>query len=35
MIGKRAKGIRDTDYFKLKIRQSSLLDKDLMFYVVA
>jgi transposase len=35
MIRKRARGIRDTEYFKLKIRQSSLLDKDSMFYIVA
>lgn len=35
MIRKRARGIRDTEYFKLKIRQSSLPDKDSMFYVVA
>ncbi len=33
MIRKRARGIRDTEYFKLKIRQSSLPDKDSMFYV--
>jgi transposase len=32
MIRKRARGIRDTEYFKLKIRQSSLPDKDSMFY---
>jgi transposase len=35
MIRKRARGIRDTEYFKLKIRQSSLPDKDSMFYVAA
>jgi transposase len=35
MIRKRAQGIRDTEYFKLKIRQSSLPDKDSMFYVAA
>ena len=35
MIRKRARGIRDTEYFKLKIRQSSLPDKDSMFYVTA
>ena len=29
------RGIRDTGYFKLKIRQSSLPDKDSMFYVAA
>lgn len=33
MIRKRARGIRDTEYFKLKIRQSSLPDKASMFYV--
>ncbi len=32
MIRKRARGIRDTDYFKLKIRQSSLPDEHSMFY---
>ena len=35
MIRKRARGIRDTDYFKLKIRQSSLPDEDSMFYFAA
>ena len=35
MIRKRARGIRDTEYFKLKIRQSSLPDNDSMFYVAA
>ena len=35
MIRKRARGIRDTEYFKLKIRQSSLPDGDSMFYVAA
>ena len=35
MIRKRARGIRDTEYFKLKIRQSSLPDKDSMFYIAA
>mgnify|MGYP001819867280 CR=1 FL=1 len=35
MIRKRARGIRDTEYFKLKIRQSSLPDKDSIFYVAA
>ena len=35
MIRKRARGIRDTEYFKLKIRQSSLPDTDSMFYVAA
>ncbi len=35
MIRKRARGIRDTEYFKLKIRQSSVPDKDSMFYVAA
>lgn len=33
MIRKRARGIRDTEYFKLKIRQSSLPDKQSMFYM--
>lgn len=32
MIRKRARGIRDTEYFKLKIRQSSLPDDNSMFY---
>ena len=32
MIRKRARGIRDTEYFKLKIRQSSLNDTSSMFY---
>jgi transposase len=31
MIRKRARGIKDTDYFKLKIRQSSLPDDQSMF----
>jgi transposase len=35
MIRKRARGIRDTEYFKLKIRQSSLPDKDSIFYMAA
>ena len=35
MIRKRARGIRDTEYFKLKIQQSSLPDNDSMFYVAA
>ncbi len=35
MIRKRARGIRNTEYFKLKIRQSSLPDKDSIFYVAA
>ena len=35
MIRKRARGIRDTEYFKLKIRQSSLPDTDSMFYFAA
>ncbi len=34
MIRKRARGIRDTDYFKLKIRQSSLPDDQSMFYSI-
>jgi transposase len=33
MIRKRARGIRDTEYFKLKIRQLSLPDKAAMFYI--
>ena len=33
MIRKRARGIRDTEYFKLKIRQSSLPDDQSMFYL--
>lgn len=35
MIRKRARGIRDTEYFKLKIRQSSLPDENSMFYMAA
>ena len=35
MIRKRARGIRDTGYFKLKIRQTSLTDNESMFYVAA
>ncbi len=35
MIRKRARGIRDTEYFKLKIRQSSLPDDTSMFYLAA
>ena len=34
MIRKRARGIRDTDYFKLKIRQTSIPDDQSMFYFV-
>ena len=33
MIRKRARGIKDTEYFKLKIRQSSLPDDQSMFYL--
>lgn len=33
MIRKRARGIRDTEYFKLKIRQTSVPDNQSMFYV--
>ena len=33
MIRKRARGIRGTDYFKLKIQQSSLPDEQPMFYM--
>ncbi len=32
LIRKRARGIRDTDYFKLKIRQTSIPDEQSMFY---
>jgi len=32
MIRKRARGIKDTEYFKLKIRQSSIPDTGDMFY---
>ena len=32
MIRKRARGIRDTEYFKLKIRQVSIPDQPSMFY---
>jgi len=32
MIRKRARGIRDTEYFKLKIRQTSIPDIHSMFY---
>ncbi|MFT7389719.1 MAG: transposase [Candidatus Endobugula sp.] len=32
MIRKRARGIKDTDYFKRKIRQSSMPDDQSMFY---
>lgn len=32
MIRKRARGIKDTEYFKLKIRQSSMPDDQSMFY---
>lgn len=35
MIRKRARGIRDTEYFKLKIRQTSIPDKGDMFYRAA
>ncbi len=34
MIRKRARGIRDTDYFKLKIQQTSIPDSGDMFYSV-
>ena len=34
MIRKRARGIKDTEYFKLKIRQSSLPDNESMFYAI-
>jgi len=32
LIRKRARGIRDTEYFKLKIRQTSIPDNQSMFY---
>ena len=35
MIRKRARGIRDTEYFKLKIRQSSIPDLSSIFYISA
>ena len=35
MIRKRARGISDTEYFKLKIRQSSIPDDHSMFYFPA
>ena len=35
MIRKRARGIRDTEYFKLKIRQTSVPDDRSMFYADA
>ena len=35
MIRKRARGIRDTEYFKLKIRQTSVPDQASMFRMVA
>jgi transposase len=35
MIRKRARGARDTEYFKLKIRQSFLPDDQSMFYLLA
>jgi transposase len=35
MIRKRARGIKDTEYFKLKIRQSSVPDDQSMFYEAA
>jgi len=35
MIRKRARGIKDTEYFKLKIRQSSVPDDHSMFYEAA
>jgi len=33
MIRKRARGIKDTEYFKLKIRQVSTKDEGDMFYI--
>jgi len=35
MIRKRARGIRDTEYFKLKIRQTSIPDQGSMFRMIA
>ena len=35
MIRKRARGIRDTEYFKLKIRQTSIPDQHSMFLMEA
>lgn len=35
MIRKRARGIHDTEYFKLKIRQTSIPDDQSMFYADA
>jgi len=35
MIRKRARGIRDTEYFKLKIRKTSVTDTQSMFYIGA
>ena len=32
MIRKRARGIKDSEYFKLKIRQTAIPDNDSMFY---
>ena len=32
IIRKRARGIRDTEYFKLKIRQLSVTESTSMFY---
>jgi transposase len=34
MIRKRVRDIRDTEYFKLKIRQTSLPDDDSIFYMM-
>ena len=35
MIRKRARGIRCTEYFKLKVRQTSASDDRSMFYIGA
>jgi len=35
MIRKRARGIRDTEYFKLKIRQTSIPGSQSIFYIGA
>ncbi|MEZ9611293.1 transposase, partial [Vibrio sp. 10N.286.45.C10] len=32
LLRRRARGVRDTDYFKLKIRQTSILETHSTFY---
>ncbi len=32
LIRKRARGVRDTEYFKLKLRQLSVPEKEPLFY---